>query len=114
MSPSITHTFSGQHMLGGTRHSVPAMRHWFALLFRLFPGLNFEIRSVAVGGWPRMTTIAVEWTDRVTPANGSSYVNEGIHMIKMRWGKIVYLLIATCEGLASYGISEALAASIED
>ncbi|GAB3725544.1 nuclear transport factor 2 family protein [Spirosoma lituiforme] len=122
MSPSITHTFSGQHTLGGTRHSVPAMREWFARLFRLFPGLNFEIRSVAVSGWPWMTTIAVEWTDRATPADGSAYVNEGMHLIKMRWGKVVYLrayldtavLITTCERLAAYGLSEAVAAPIED
>ncbi|RYF52593.1 MAG: nuclear transport factor 2 family protein [Cytophagaceae bacterium] len=122
MSPSITHTFSGQHTLGGTRHSVPAMREWFARLFRLFPGLNFEIRSVAVSGWPWMTTIAVEWTDRATPADGSAYVNEGMHLIKMRWGKVVYLrayldtavLITMCERLAAYGLSEAVAAPIED
>ena len=122
MSPSITHTFGGQHALGGTRHSVPAMREWFGRLFRLFPGLNFEIRSVAVSGWPWLTTIAVEWTDRATPVDGSSYVNEGVHVIRMRWGKVVYLrayldttvIQATLEGLAAHGIEEASAAPIED
>ncbi|WP_146010842.1 hypothetical protein [Siphonobacter sp. BAB-5405] len=34
MSPSIIHTFSGQHTLGGTRHRIPAMRLWFAGFFR--------------------------------------------------------------------------------
>lgn len=122
MSPSITHTFSGEHALGGTRHSVPAMRAWFARLFRLFPGLDFEIRSIAVSGWPWLTTVVVEWTDRATPADGSSYVNEGVHVIRLRWGKVMYLrayldtavLAATLEGLAAYGVSEALAAPIED
>ncbi|MBO0953164.1 nuclear transport factor 2 family protein [Fibrella forsythiae] len=122
MAPLITHTFSGQHALGGTRRSVPAMREWFARLFRLFPGLNFEIRRVAVSGWPWLTTIAVEWTDRATPADGSTYVNEGIHLLQMRWGKVVYLrayldtavLAATLEGLAAHGISEALAPPIQD
>ena len=122
MSPSIIHTFSGQHALGGTRHSVAAMRDWFARLFRLFPGLNFEIRSIAVSGWPWLTTIAVEWTDRATPVDGSSYVNEGMHLIRMRWGKVVYLrayldtavITATLEGLATHGISEALAPPIEN
>lgn len=122
MAPSITHIFSGKHSLGGTRHSVPAMRQWFARLFRLFPGLNFEIRSVAVSGWPWLTTITVEWTDRATLADGSDYVNEGVHVIKMRWGKVVYLrayldtavLLATFEGLAAHGLHEAIAAPIED
>lgn len=122
MSPSITHTFSGQHALGGTRHSVAAMGDWFARLFRLFPGLNFEIRSIAVSGWPWLTTVVVEWTDRATPADQSSYVNEGVHVIRLRWGKVVYLrayldtavLMATLEGLAAHGVKEALAAPIED
>lgn len=122
MSSSLIHTFSGMHALGGTRHSVPAMREWFGRLFRLFPGLSFEIRSIAVSGWPWQTTIAVEWTDRATPIDGSSYVNEGIHLIRMRWGKVVYLrayldtavLIATLNRMADKGIKEAAAAPIED
>ena len=56
------------------------------------------------------------------PGDGSSYVNEEIHLIRMRWGKVVYLraylytavLIGTCGGLVAHGISEALAAPIED
>ena len=122
ISPSITHTFSGQHALGGTRHSVAAMREWFGRLFRLSPGLAFEIRNVAVSGWPWNTTVAVEWIDRATPADGSPYVNEGVHIIKMRWGKVVYLhayldtqaTIDMCNRLADHGIAEALATPIED
>ncbi len=122
ISPYITHTFSGQHALGGTRHSVEAMRNWFGRLFRLSPGLAFEIKNVAVSGWPWNTTVAVEWIDRATPADGTPYVNEGVHMIKMRWGKVVYLhayldtqlTIAMCNRLAHHGIPEALAPPIED
>ncbi|WP_461112325.1 nuclear transport factor 2 family protein [Spirosoma jeollabukense] len=122
ISPAITHTFSGHHALGGTRHSIGAMRQWFQRLFRLSPGLAFEIQNVAVNGWPWKTTIAVEWIDRATLADGSDYVNEGVHVIKMRWGKVVYLhayldtalTIAMCERLAAHGLSEALAAPIED
>lgn len=122
ISPSITHTFSGNHALGGTRHSVGAMREWFGRLFRLSPGLAFEIRNVAVSGWPWNTTIAVEWIDRATPADGSAYVNEGVHVIKMRWGKVVYLhayldtqvTLDMCQRLAAHGMAEAMAAPIED
>jgi ketosteroid isomerase-like protein len=122
ISPRITHTFSGQHALGGTRHSVGAMRAWFERLYRLSPGLHFEIQNVAVSGWPWATTVAVEWIDRATPADGSPYVNEGVHVIKMRWGKVVYLhayldtqrTIALCDRLAAYGLAEAKARPIED
>ncbi len=122
VSPSIVHTFSGNHALGGTRHSIAAMREWFGRLYRLSPSLAFQIRNVAVSGWPWNTTVAVEWIDRARPADGSDYVNEGVHIIKMRWGKVVYLhayldtqlTIAMCGRLAAHGISEALAPPIED
>ncbi len=122
ISPSITHTFSGNHALGGTPHSVEGMRKWFKRLFLLSPGLNFEIKNIAVSGLPWNTIVAVEWVDRATPADGSNYINEGVHIIKMRWGKVVYLHAyldaqltqALCQRLAAKGIKEAQAAPIED
>ncbi len=46
----VEHTFSGDHALGGTRHNKEALRHWFERLFRLFPGLDFEVKRVMVRG----------------------------------------------------------------
>jgi ketosteroid isomerase-like protein len=122
VSPSITHTFSGTHALGGTRHNVEAMRKWFQRLYRLSPGLNFEIENIVVSGFPWNTTIAVEWVDTATPADGSQYVNEGVHIIKMVWGKVVYLhayldtqkMEVLCKQLVTYGLVEAGAPPIED
>jgi ketosteroid isomerase-like protein len=37
IAPDIVHTFSGDHALGGTRHSVKGMRRWFQRLFILCP-----------------------------------------------------------------------------
>lgn len=122
ISPAITHTFSGTHALGGTRHSIEAMRRWFQRLYLLSPQLNFIINNIAVSGFPWNTTIAVEWIDSAKPADGSEYINEGVHIIKMRWGKVVYLhayldtqrAAALCQRLAAYGIAEAAAPPIED
>lgn len=122
VSPSSTHTFSGTHALGGTRHSVEGMRHWFQRLYLLSPKLEFEIKNIVVSGFPWDTTIAVEWVDTAMPADGSEYVNEGVHVIKMRWGKAVYihayldtqLVEALLKRLSAYGIAEASAPPIED
>lgn len=122
ISPDITHTFSGNHPLGGTRHSVEAMRKWFKRLFVISPELHFTIKNIAVSGMPWNTVIAVEWIDRAKPADGSDYVNEGVHIIKMKWGKVFYLhayldtqlAAALCERLAKQGLAEASAAPIED
>ncbi len=122
ISPNISHTFSGNHPLGGTRHSLSTLRQWFQRLYRLSPQLNFTIKTIVVSGWPWDTDIAVEWVDRAVPADGSDYVNEGVHIIKMRWGKVVYLhayldtqlVAALCERLARFGIEEATAVMITD
>jgi ketosteroid isomerase-like protein len=86
---TIEHRFAGEHCLGGERTSTAALRHWFQRLFRLLPNLGFEIHSIAASGWPWDTTVVVEWTDRDTPADGKDYVNSGVHVIQMRWGKVV-------------------------
>jgi len=117
---TIEHRFAGEHCLGGTRTSTEAMRHWFQRLFRLFPNLAFEIHSIAVSGWPWYTTVVVEWTDRATPANGKDYVNSGVHVFRMRWGKVVSIhvsldtqvLIDTLNRMAVNGIEEAKAPPI--
>ncbi len=49
-APDVEHTFSGDHAFGGTRHSKEGLEHWFERLFRLFPGLDFEVKRVMVRG----------------------------------------------------------------
>jgi len=117
---SIEHRFAGEHCLGGTRTSKTTMRHWFQRLFRLFPNLAFEMHSIAASGGPLDTKVVVEWTDRATPADGKGYVNSGVHVIRMRWGKVVsihayldtQILIDTLNRMAINGIDEAKAQPI--
>jgi ketosteroid isomerase-like protein len=118
----ITHTFSGMHPLGGTRHSVAAMRRWFQRMFILTPRLHFTLHEVISAGPPWNTRIAIEWTDRATPADGSEYVNHGVHIIRMRWGTVIsihayldtQLTADLCDRLAASGVSEASLPPIED
>ena len=117
---TIEHRFAGEHSLGGRRTSTTTIRYWFERLFRLFPNLHFETHSIAASGGPWDTTVVVEWTDRATPADGNDYVNSGVHVIRIRWGKVVsihaYLdtqvLIDTLNRMAVNGIEEAKAPPI--
>jgi hypothetical protein len=96
----------------------------FERLFRLFPNLQFEIHSMAISGYPWDTTAVLEWTDRATPFDGKNYVNSGVHVIRLRWGKVVsihaYLdtqvstqvSIDTFNPMATNGIEEAKAPPI--
>lgn len=118
----VHHVFPGEHALGGERHSRAAMERWFERLYRLYPELHFEVHRVVAKGWPWDTTIAVEWSDSGTCADGEPYRNTGAHFIRLRWGKGVYVhayldtavIEASCRRMAAAGIEEAAAAPITD
>lgn len=66
-APNVYHRFSGNHALGGERHD----------------------RDVWVKGLPHNTTVIVRWTNTDALPDGSRYENHGVHIVKMRWGKII-------------------------
>jgi ketosteroid isomerase-like protein len=116
------HVFPGDHALGGERHSREAMRRWFERLHILFPELAFDVKRVAVRGWPWNLWIAVEWADHGRCADGIAYENEGAHWIRIRRGRGVYVhayldtekVSAALDRMASAGIEEAGAPPITD
>src|SRR5262245_47686922 len=121
-SPFVRHTFPGNHPCGGRRHTVAGLRRWFERLFLLFPNLRFEVQEILVEDWPWHTVVAVRWTDRATPRDGQPYVNHGVHILRLRWGRLVSLhayldtqkVAEVCQRLAQQGIREAAAPPIED
>jgi len=122
LAPRFEHIFSGDHTLGGMRHTRPAIRAWFERLFRVLPALRFSIKHIAVSGWPWATTVVVEWRDFATLADGTAYVNDGAHAIQIRWGKVVVLhayldtqiVVDAMRAMAAAGVAEAAAPKIED
>ena len=122
LAADVHHVFAGDNALGGERHSRAGFEEWLHRLYRLIPEIEFEVRDVAVRGWPWDTAVAIEWTDRGKAADGTPYVNEGAHWIRLRWGRAVaihgYLdtekLTRLLEGMAAAGIEEAAAAPVGD
>lgn len=118
--PNVHHRFGGTHALGGERHDREALGLWLARLARLATKLHLTVNDVWVKGLPNNTTIIVRWTATDELPDGSDYHNHGVHIIKMRWGKIVEIDAnedsqAVAESLkmrAEYGIEEAGAAPI--
>jgi ketosteroid isomerase-like protein len=86
--PKIRHRFGGDHALGGERHDREALRRWFERLGRTLPNLQLNVHDVWVKGWPHNTTIILRWQASATLNDGSPYRNRGVHIIKMRWGKV--------------------------
>jgi len=90
-TPTITHRFGGSHALGGQRHDIDALRHWFTRLHHLCPTLRLTVTDVWVKGLPQDTTIVIRWTATQddTTLDDAPYVNHGVHIITMRWFKVV-------------------------
>ena len=67
-------------------------------------------------GWPNDTTIIVRWDAAETLPNGAPYKNHGVHIIKMRWGKVYDIdanedsqaVVEMLKVKAAHGIEEAL------
>lgn len=57
------------------------------ILFRTFPELTFTILNVIADG----DLAAVHWTDRGVDRKNEPYDNEGVTILKLREGKIVYV-----------------------
>jgi ketosteroid isomerase-like protein len=119
MASDVRYTFSGQHALGGTRVTRVGVEKWFGRLLRLFRS-TFSLQSVRVVGWPWRTKVFNVFEDSVAPPFGEPYVNRGVQVIELRWGKAVRIetwvdtasVVRVLDALASHGLAEAHAAPI--
>lgn len=118
MDPQVHHSFPGHGALGGERTSREDVADWLARLYRVLPGLTFDVRAIAVDGPPWNTVVGVEWDSHATVLDGSAYRNRGAHVLRLRNGRIVafhaYLddaaaLDDTLARLAAHGVEEAAA-----
>ena len=117
---NITHSFSGNHALGGSRHDQAAVKQWFERVGRLLPDLYIEVDEVLVRGWPNDTLVIARWHTTAGLKDGSRYHNHGVHFVRIRWVKITDMTVyedsqAVKEALehqCAAGVSEAKAVPI--
>jgi ketosteroid isomerase-like protein len=104
---NVHHRVSGAHALGGERHDKESLRHWFERFGRVLPTLRITVNDIWMKGWPWHTTVFAQWDGAATLLNGNaSYVNRGLHVFTLRWGRVYALE----EFLDSQAVSNALAA----
>lgn len=121
LAPQFVHRFAGDHALAGTRQDPEAVRAWYQRLYRLLPGIRFEVTDVLVGGWPWRTRAVALVGVRATVA-GEPYDNDLAQVIDLRWGRITGLamhedtqkLAVTLARLHAAGVAEAAAPPIRD
>ena len=112
--PHIQHRVSGVHALGGERHSKEAVRQWFERLGTVLPSLRIHVNNIWVIGWPWDTTVFVQWDGRATLLNGEAYINRGLHVFTLRWGKVYSLEEFQDSQEAARGLSVQAAAGLEE
>lgn len=118
----VEHTFFGNHALAGSRHGLQTIGSWYARLKTLFPDLRFAIDTVAVSGMPWNTVALVEWRDQFTLRDGTRRRNQGVHALRLKWGKVTSLrvycdtqvLASVLRELQAQGVAEAGLAPISD
>jgi len=91
VAPDIHHRVSGTHTLGGERHDKAALRRWFERLGRVQPNLHIKVNNIWVVGLPWHTTVFVQWDGTATLLNGDAYINRGLHVFTLKWGKVYAL-----------------------
>lgn len=91
--PQSRFVFAGDHALGGERHGQEAARSWFQDMLGRFPGIRIEPQDVVVNGWPWKTVVATRLAITATLSDGRPYRNEGMQLLRLRWGRVVEDLI---------------------
>ncbi|MFZ6678685.1 nuclear transport factor 2 family protein [Undibacterium sp. Tian12W] len=122
LATDFAYRFEGDSPISGLRNSRASMALWWERLYRLFPGLQFEVKEVAVIGPPWDTRIHAVLDFIVPHQPDGPYKNVVMQFMRMRWGKITY--VHTLEDTqrcsrylawsATQGCDEALAAPITD
>jgi ketosteroid isomerase-like protein len=120
-APDVRHSFGGDHALGGVRNSREALGRWFDRLGRVAPTLRLTVTDVWVTGTPFTTTVmVVRWTARADLPDGSEYRNHGVHIVRLRRGKVIEIdanedsqaVVRMLDVWAAAGVTEAAAEPI--
>ncbi len=100
--------------MGGVRHDVAAVKSWLERLARLTPNLYITVTDIKVKGLPHNTLAIVRWTATATLLNGDSYINKGVHLVTLKWGKVTELDVYEDTKVVSDGLDKQFASGITE
>lgn len=94
---------------------VQPLRRWFERLGRVLPTLHLTVNNIWVKGWPWHTTVFAQWDGTATLSNGdASYVNRGLHVFTLRWGRVCALEEFQDSQAAARALAAQAAAGLEE
>lgn len=114
VASKVHHRVSGAHALGGERHDKDSVRRWFERLGRVLPNFHITVTDATVKGWPWNSKVFAQWDGKATLLNSeASYINRGLHVFTLRWGKVYALEEFQDSQAAARGLAAQSAAGIE-
>jgi len=122
LASRFEYRFEGDTPIGGLRRSRASMRRWWDRMYRLFPGLQFDVRQVSVAGWPWAMHADLLLNFTVPHGDGPLYTNVVMQRLRFRGTRVsqVHTLedTARCSRYlawrATQGCDEAAASAITD
>ena len=115
VAPNVHHRSAGAHSLAGERHDKKDLRRWFERLGRVLPTLHLTVNNIQLKGWPWHTTVFAQWDGTATLLNGdTSYVNRGLHVFTLRWGRVYALEEFQDSQEAARGLAAQAAAGLKE
>lgn len=79
--------FPGRHPFAADVRSKEDISRWLGRFAHFRP--RFVIHDVVASGPPWNLRAAISWTDSIGDPADSPYVNEGVCLMRMRWGQVV-------------------------
>jgi ketosteroid isomerase-like protein len=89
LAPRFVYRFEGDSAIGGVRRSRESMQRWWARMFRLFPGLQFELRTLHVSGWPWRMRVHSVLEFSVPHEGPQRYRNVVMQHMELHWDRVV-------------------------
>ena len=111
---TLEHSFAGDHALGGKRHDKESLKRWFVRLGTVLPDLKIEITDIQVKGNVFKTLAIVRWTATCTLLNGEPYLNNGVHFITIKFGKVVKFDVHEDTKTVSHGLDVQFESGIKE
>ena len=83
-APDLRFLFPGDSSFAADYHDRDSFAEWVRRFAALRP--EYTVEDVIVTGPPWNTRVAMRFHDRI----GADYENDGMHYLKMRWGKLTH------------------------
>jgi ketosteroid isomerase-like protein len=85
-APDAHLVFPGDNSFSGDHRGKEAIGAWLERFAALHP--RFTIHDVGVAGTPWNMRVFFRFSDQIALPGGGGYANEGMELMRLRWGKI--------------------------